>query len=347
MNPVQENHPSATDSIKPLAVWLLWGVVAIGAILLAYQYGLFGQFLGSSENGPILLRGRILMNLSNADADTAAYVFDAETRSLRPFDLPYLMPRATADEQAIIGTGHIDDDGITKASVLLARNRADSDDILYATSSIPILYNASISPDGTQYTFEVPPEDDELIDDDSPVLDPSNWSIYLGSVEGGDPQLIAHGTYAHFSPDGVRILYTGREGFRIYDTALKTDTLVVPVHGGIATIHFRSDVSGDGKSFAMTNAPRGEVVVWDIASWNPFTLVNEQAFALHAFWPVLSFNGRQLAVQQVDWHENDPLRAPDNARLTIIDRVTERIEDVADLAAFDQESLFVSEWLTK
>ena len=174
---------------------------------------------------------------------------------------------------------------------------------------------------------------------------PSSWEIYLAH-KGGTPQLIAHGIYPHWSPDGSSVLYLGDDGLHLYTVASSHDALVYPVAGGTASTFLMFALSKDGREIAWADPGKDEILVGEVSSWQPFAIAFANVIsATYAYWPVFSPDGTKLAFGQLDLMQGATSTQITNQRFTVIDLQTGKSEKLLDLSPYVHLSFFATDWV--
>ncbi len=286
--------------------------------------------------------GQILLNLQEPHASGTIFaVFDLGKSTLERSLFNYFMPSVSNDKQTALGSGFLVKSATPEVAVFRTLKDTLGDEVLYAsTTAQRPFWNVRQAPTGASYTFEVPPEKST---DTKAYYLPSTWSIYLVQ-DVQEPQFIAHGYNARFSPDGSQIVYLANDGVHAYSVTNKQDRLAVVLDENLVSTERMFDISPDGKMLAMTDAFVQTVSVSAITSWAPFTLGESEVHDIQAFWPVFSPDSQWLAFEQVDWAPASGAEA-ENRRLTLLNLLSGVVTTVTPLNAFPQSSIIVSDWI--
>ncbi len=309
------SHIGTAVAVSALAL----GIVATYA---AWRY----EFFSSATVEPA--RGFIFLTLAQATSTKpAAYVFDITERRLdaaRSLGM-FVSMAAQSPKLVTVSTLANPPGGV----YVYDKNTNEAREIV---ASGAIRAFPRLSPDGSKVVYVA------LSSRDADRFVADKHRIFIAE-EGVEPQEIAFGTYPHWSPDGSSVLYVGGDGLHLFDTKSGNDLRVVPIERGVASARMMLDVSDDGAMLAWTNPMHGEIAIMAIESWKPFSARVSERIPVHAFWPVISPDNSRVAYEEVDWA---PI--PENPRLVIYNLTSNIPETVADLSAYNQMSMFMSEW---
>jgi len=297
------------------------GIVAAGQ----YMRNVYTMFIVPNPTGTILL------DLAPLGETTAfQYHFDVGSGKLSLAKPPFFGYSASGSRD-----GHsivvIDSEG-EQRSVFVIDLEGGTHEPFSTSDAIPMLLPA-LSPDSQRVAFTTPPEDV------STLQYIEAWSIYVAE-RGKIPEWVAVGADPHWSPDGRFVLFLSEAGLRLFDTHLRMELLVWPLERADGKANMKIDVSDDGRKLAWSNTDNHEVVIASIESWEPFTAVVDQRISVDAFWPVFSPDGEWLAYEEVTWGEFN-----DNPRLVLYNIASGKMMVVADLSAFDQQRMFMTDWI--
>lgn len=131
--------------------------------------------------------------------------------------------------------------------------------------------------------------------------DPNEWALFLAKADGSGTRQVAMGSVGFFAPDGRSVVSLGRAG--LYQTWLASSSkpaLVWPVQGGLANRYMMVVVSGDGTKLAWSNpysgGAKGKLSLFDIVSWEPFTLSYKTDLSMRVWQLQFSPDGQTLAL---------------------------------------------------
>lgn len=298
---------------------------------------------------PFKTAGYIFANLPTERGSVFTY-YDLSTKLPKQYDRPYFyMPVENKNEDMLLASGIVTDDtGKSYSGIISLKNGASADDIIYASSSVKVVFQEpQLSSQGDSYLFVIGPEDSKK------TSLPEAWNIYLGSITNGHPTLIAKGTHARFSPDGKSVIYLANDGLHLYDRDTHVSKLVLPLtnQSKTATADMMIAISRDGTRLAFSDPEASKLHMLQIASWNvsDFETTDIVESNVIAFWPVFSPDGSQIAFEQADWNVNqDNLMEATHARLSVIDLTTSipSLKQIADWNMFDASKITVSDWVT-
>lgn len=180
---------------------------------------------------------------------------------------------------------------------------------------------------------------------DSNGFIPDDWSIYTTDLDGNET-FITEGTHPLYSPDGKKLIVLKNDGLYLFDIESKGGEKIWNVAGDMAFANMQFDISWENNLLAWSAPDKGEVVLFKINSWEPFSAQIIKKLDIHAFWPVFSLEGNYLVMEEVDWPENSE-GEPINPRLVIYDMETfERDKDFyVDLSEYMQTSMWVNDWI--
>jgi len=179
---------------------------------------------------------------------------------------------------------------------------------------IPHYYkrNYTWSPSGKKLAFSaiVPSPKGDYGSTDPAFLSLDNWETFVINVETRDLQYIGKGIHPSWSPDGHYLVTLQSGGIEIFDLEKNTSELftanaLVGRIGEEILLESGFDISPDGKKFAFTNPSQGEINVFRIDLWSPFTAQLEKVFdppeLLGSFEVVFSPDGKYILAEQADW----------------------------------------------
>lgn len=332
----QNSPPETTQPQRPLdglplgAVVLILVLVAGAALWFWYdhQRSVLLTSVEVTEEIPEP-SGTILLDLAPlGEQNYFQHHYDTKTGDLeRVRGLGYSASDAR-DGRSLVA---IDNDGDAR-SVFVFDSKTDAHEP-FTSGDTAIKMLPALSPDGTHVAYMVYPND---IKD---VHNTQAWSIFIAE-KGNDPERIALGTDPHWSPDGKHLLFVGEDGLRLFDVEEQVIINAWELADGQSYVGMKIDVSNDGEKLAWSNTENSEIVVARIVSWDPFIAKVQERIPTDAFWPTFSPDGDWLAYQEVEW--GTPNQSP---RLMLYHIPTGESMFATDLAEYDQERMFITDWV--
>lgn len=329
---------------SPFLTYLLWALIVVGIAVVAFiNRAPLIALLSPSQQGAritpaLTLSGYILMSYADLGTQTSyLYKFDAANQALQQTTLPWFNPGESVDGQYIVSTYILPSTPGLPRGVYLY-NLQSATGSLFVRGVAQYSRTPQLSPDDSMVVF-----DETTAASSSPTFyDPTSWNMYVWK-DGGPAQLIAHGIYPHWSPDGSSIVYLAKDGLHQYTLTTSKDAIVYSMHNGNASTPQVFNLSKDGKEIVWTDPIYGQLYIGNVTSWKPFTFAFFYHLGAYAYWPVFSPDDDEIAFEQFDSSASST-----NATvpwLTVFDLRTDKSEQLLNLSEADQQTLFITDWV--
>lgn len=170
---------------------------------------------------------------------------------------------------------------------------------------------------------------------------PDDWGVFMVGLQDGKEHFIATGTSPFFSPDSRTVYYLRANG--MHGTVLQSGetALVWPLEGGEAHRFMALAVSPSGSHIAWTNALadgwKGNLSLFEVKSWHPFSMAQKARITLPAMQVVFSPDSGSLAFNTAP----DP--ASGEAPAIYVLKLDGEPERIFNLQAYDRETV-ISDW---
>lgn len=317
------------------------------------------------------LRGRIHQTLAlKGDYAADLYFFDIETRQFKLLFNEYRSPdwssnfgdmyvgytskfSSRGDKFAYAVARLLRENERTRGSTIVFMDPLEITTFDIKTGKwLPIsrsfLYNKRLpqwSPDDTKLIFNAVDGNEIRFDPDGFFYNPNAWGVYLVDAQGKERRL-TNGAYPHWSPDGSRVLFMRSDGLYMYSFESENSERVYSFSDGNVTFAAKLGLSRDGELLALTNPPTHDVKVFDVVSWEPFTIsIKKRIFSGETsfFWPVFSPDSQYLVVQASDWDDASEGKRS-NQRLVVYELKNFESKTIASLADYNFDAAFITDW---
>lgn len=199
--------------------------------------------------------------------------------------------------------------------------------------------NPKISPDGKKIAFAATVAD--YVDSDG--FDPQKWNIVVYDIASEDFDIVANGMMPMWGPESRYLLFFNENGVNLFDETKSSIKSVIGINGEYGG-QIKVNVSNSGWRLAWTTPSTGELILYDISSYDPFSAVISKRVSVSSdtdlYWPVFSPGDRYIAVQAADGERNDL----SNQRLLVYDVVDDAFSEIRSLKEFDFLRLFTDDW---
>jgi len=352
----QEGPSLLRDRVVPIAVILVLILVIVFFMFQDQILGFLGfrqepqelpvtvlKELDSSEfdlEGNIYLTMRSLENESEIANKVENYIFDTETYEFKKF--------FNAENATFTGLVKMSSDAkkmvfslwaeIFTRDLISEEIKQITDDDVFAKQ----IFDWSL--DGQKVAYMADSKISEGEHEAGDFILPDFWEIYVTDLEGST-ELVTHGSFPLFSPDGKKLLFLksnglylvnieSKESSRVWSMVVQDDEPVFQAaHIGL---------SQDRTMLAWMKILDKKMALMRIISWDPFGIEFVNEIDAQGFWPVFSPDGRYLAMEEVDLNEqgNEFI----NPRLVFYDLETFEKEATVDLSQFDQSAMWITDW---
>jgi hypothetical protein len=154
---------------------------------------------------------------------------------------------------------------------------------------------------------------------------------------------VAAGVHPQWLPSGD-IVFLKNDGLYIRKMQGDTESKINLLSREPARTNMKFDISSDGKKLAWTTPGANELLVMNVASWEPFASETAMFIPAAAFWPVFSPKGDYLSMQVFNWSNETQERVAQNQRLGIFSFLENKWLSSADLTPYQQDMLFITDW---
>ncbi len=317
------------------------------------------------QNSAETLSGGVYMTLTNEldqHGDPQLYRYDVGTDTIQetlpqahdrsPFTAHHSSSGEVVFAGEVHGGGHYDTGiyGFIDGDIrLLVEPSAHKAGHRYAESRGP-----QLNSDGTMVVYQALAYDDVGIYSQL-LREVDRWGIYAGLTDrqNAEPLLLTNGAHPQWARDDQYIVYVAASGIYAYDIAKTTDQLLVTPSSEEQNFGYNTQISlSEDKNHMVINrfvyegdTPVSLLEVYRLVYGNE-SLSAERVYQMRfvdssLFWPVLSPEGRYLAVQQ---YETLSRRLP---RVLLIDLVDSEILREVSLEGYDVNAAFIDGWLDR
>jgi hypothetical protein len=330
---------SQTKPKKEIAMPVLLSALTLLLVVAAVGYVLFPNALNRT-NG---LSGTLLLALAERQSDRFyQYELDMATGMLErvnpAFDENIFLQNRNGTRASFIGSSSAGSGGASALQVFRATVSGSGLGNIEKLSSVQQerMRSPDISSRGdVLYTALTDPTAG-----DSTITTAEEWSVFLASGSG-EPTLVTTGMYPHWVDDDLFIVLKN-DGIHLMNVDGSRDEIVWELYEGVALSNMMLHLSENKQTIAWTAPDVGALLIAQVTSWDPLK-VDGESITVHGFWPTVSPDGKYVALQTVNWDtaETDP-----RPRIIVYDATTlQEVGTVVDLNRFDQEYMFVSDWI--
>ena len=180
----------------------------------------------------------------------------------------------------------------------------------------------------------------------SPLSDAESWVIYHVDITGVE-RYIDLGVSPKWI-DANHFVYWKNDGMYLHTVSSALSEKVWGSHGPIYS-NMKMDVSDDGRFITWSAPDSGRVFVLEVLDWGFGSFSSLRSIQLrgiidvHGFWTAISPDNKYIAVQAVDWENLST-----NPRPRIVFYSMENLEKIPfeiDLDAYQQEAMFMTDWV--
>jgi hypothetical protein len=167
------------------------------------------------------------------------------------------------------------------------------------------------------------------------------WSIY--KISGGKSEFLTKGFMPKWISDDS-FVYLKNDGLYLSSIDLSEDTKIASSKGELYS-NSRIDVSADGTAIAWMQPDVTQVSVFELQDAG---FVEKAPISLKGYWVAFSPSGNYLALQTINKTANGTEANP-NAKIEFYDLTTmAKVPQLEiNLDAFEQQSMFMTEWVKK
>lgn len=215
----------------------------------------------------------------------------------------------------------------------------------YASIQGHYIQNVDVTQDGSMVAYNRQTVDPGFYIDLVPI---ENWEIVISDLE--NDRIVAvldDAVQPKWSPDGTKLVMLKQDGLYVYDVAQDVVTKVVDTSEGQTLSTAMIDVSPDGSHLVWTIARAGIIIMHEITSWEPFTLI--ELGRVHAddteyYWPQFSPDGEHYVVQAINT-PNPDTGERENARFQIRSTAGRSVLRSYQIDQFNFNSFFTDTWI--
>jgi len=175
----------------------------------------------------------------------------------------------------------------------------------------------------------------------------ADWWEIRHIAQNGDERILTHGTYPHWVND-TTFVYLRDDGMYQYDTDSNEEHVLIPLRAGVLSSSSMIDVSDDGSLIAWSIADQGKLYVFEAGNWERSEGAEVRTRGVientYGFWPVISPNGRYIALQTVSTVYEDTLTNPQPKIEFFSTHTLQPLSKQIDLDSFEQLQMFVTDW---
>lgn len=228
-------------------------------------------------------------------------------------------------------------------SVILIADSASGDaSSVTGDTSVVIRRNPTWSPLGGALAYE------GRSNRQASSTEPNSWSVYYYDLSSQTEKFLTTGMNPVFTPSGQLIVLRNDGLYMVDPIQYNADgsTVLVKlweVQNAPASTNMRFAISFDGSHLAWVSGAEGKIDVISISSWFPFVAEVESKISnIVSAWPVFSPDGLSLAYAEADGFDAEGM--PVNPRITKYDLVSHENETLLDLAPFETNAFFITDW---
>ncbi|MBI5079646.1 PD40 domain-containing protein [Candidatus Wolfebacteria bacterium] len=201
-------------------------------------------------------------------------------------------------------------------------------------SSTTRKYYPLFSPDGNQIVF--------ILSAKAYLPFPDDKRVYITDMNGNE-RFIISGTNPLFSPNGEDLLVLKNDGLYLVNINNKQSSRVIISPSGKVYPSMKLSLSKNYQMLAWSDARNGEVTVFKITNWKPFSYSIYKKIPIKAFGLTFSPDNRYLALHEAKLNNRKNV-PPSQSRLVIYDLETMEWQEVADLSDYNQTQMWITDW---